>query len=132
LQQPGGFLTGQFGPALKRQAGGERPLAVGQKLQDAVQDGEEHLPVGLWAGGDAGQQGVVVPSGVPPVAGTTPDREVTTSATDEVAHDAAGKASGAVAAVRPTPARLAGAILCLAVVVGAIATGLYVVVSGGH
>ncbi|MFC7878300.1 hypothetical protein [Isoptericola sp. NPDC057391] len=40
--------------------------------------------------------------------------------------------SRAVAIPRPSPARLAGAIACMGVVVGAIAFGLVFLVSGGH
>ncbi|MEL7977705.1 hypothetical protein AAG589_17700 [Isoptericola sp. F-RaC21] len=40
--------------------------------------------------------------------------------------------SRVVAIPRPTPARLAGAIACMGVVVGAIAFGLVFLVSGGH
>jgi len=40
--------------------------------------------------------------------------------------------SRVVAIPRPSPARLAGAIACMGVVVGAIAFGLVFLVSGGH
>lgn len=84
--------------------------------------------------------GVLVGAGIPALfalglrllAGTTPVREGTAPAAEETAHDAAGRTPSAVAVTRPTPVRLAGAILCLAVVVGAVATGLFFVVSGGH
>lgn len=36
------------------------------------------------------------------------------------------------APVRPSPVRLAGAILCLAIVIAAVAFGLFFVISGGH
>ncbi|MFE7509328.1 hypothetical protein [Promicromonospora sp. NPDC057488] len=48
------------------------------------------------------------------------------------APGAAPEPGVATATPRPTPLRLAGAILCLVVVIGAVATGLFVVVSGGH
>lgn len=56
-----------------------------------------------------------------PAAGPTPE-------SDEA--DAARR--GPVAIARPTPARLAGAVACLGVVVGAIAFGLVFLVAGGH
>jgi hypothetical protein len=75
--------------------------------------------------------GVVVGAGIPALfalglrllAGTTADAGTSPEA---------GTSTEARTAVRPTPLRLAGAILCLAVVIGAVATGLFVVVSGGH
>jgi hypothetical protein len=84
--------------------------------------------------------GVLVGAGIPALfalglrlwAGTTPDRAGTAHPAEHASQDAAGQASGAVAAARPTPVRLVGAVLCMAVVVAAIATGLFVVVSGGH
>ncbi len=73
--------------------------------------------------------GLVVGAGIPALvalglrllAGTTAERSAGDGASD-----------GTVAIGRPTPARLVGAILCLGVVVGAIAFGLVFLVSGGH
>ncbi|MFI2490514.1 hypothetical protein ACH47X_26620 [Promicromonospora kroppenstedtii] len=78
--------------------------------------------------------GVLVGAGIPALfalglrllAGTTADAT-------PVADPGEAPAPGAATATpRPTPLRLAGAIACLVVVVGAVATGLFVVVSGGH
>ncbi|WP_275002324.1 hypothetical protein [Promicromonospora iranensis] len=84
--------------------------------------------------------GVLVGAGIPALfalalrlwAGTTPDGEGAAASTDQAPHDTAGRAPGAATIARPTPVRLAGAILCMAVVVGAIVTGLVFLVSGGH
>ena len=84
--------------------------------------------------------GVLVGAGIPALfalglrllAGTTPNSEATVHLAEHPSQDAAGRASGAVAAVRPSPVRLAGALLCMAVVVAAIGTGLFFVVAGGH
>ncbi|MBO0610784.1 hypothetical protein [Myceligenerans salitolerans] len=79
--------------------------------------------------------GILVGAGIPALfalglrllAGATPHRAEAgaTRAPGDIAQ-----ASGAVP--RPGPARLASAVACLAVVVGAVVTGLVVVVSGGH
>jgi len=83
--------------------------------------------------------GLIIGAGIPALfalglrllAGTTsPDGQGTT------APDAGGPADGrparAIAITRPSPARLAGAVACMGVVVGAIAFGLVFLVSGGH
>jgi hypothetical protein len=82
--------------------------------------------------------GLIVGAGIPALfalglrllAGTTsPDA----SATAARGGDTSDNASPRVVAIqRPTPARLAGAIACMGVVVGAIAFGLVFLVSGGH
>lgn len=59
----------------------------------------------------------------------------TTAAPDARTAPAPGKDGDAprtIAIARPSPARLAGAIACMGVVVGAIAYGLVFLVSGGH
>lgn len=80
--------------------------------------------------------GLLVGAGIPALfalglrllAGTTPaDAPATPGST---AQDA--PASRVVSIPRPSPARLAGAIACMGVVVGAIAFGLVFLVSGGH
>ena len=78
--------------------------------------------------------GVLVGAGIPALfalglrllTGTTAD------AAPVADPGAAPEPGAATTTPRPTPLRLAGAILCLVVVVGAVATGLFVVVSGGH
>ena len=84
--------------------------------------------------------GLIVGAGIPALfalglrllAGTTPadasGGPVAPSSSD--ANDA--PTSRVVAIPRPSPARLAGAIACMGVVVGAIAFGLVFLVSGGH
>lgn len=84
--------------------------------------------------------GLFVGAGIPALfalglrllAGTVPNQEDAVPAADQTSQDAARQAPGALTTARPGPARLAGAILCLAVVVAAIVTGLIVVISGGH
>ncbi|CAM3812899.1 hypothetical protein [Isoptericola cucumis] len=82
--------------------------------------------------------GLIVGAGIPALfalglrllAGTT-----TEQAPAAPGAPAAGErpaSAGAVSIGRPTPARLAGAIVCLGVVVGAVAFGLVFLVSGGH
>lgn len=78
--------------------------------------------------------GVLVGAGIPALfalglrllAGPARDRE------EAAARRTSEDDAVAVAVRRPGPARLAGAVLCLALVVAAVATGLFVVVSGGH
>jgi len=86
--------------------------------------------------------GLLVGAGIPALfalglrllAGTTPaDAPATpgsTAPSGSTAQDA--PASRVVSIPRPSPARLAGAIACMGVVVGAIAFGLVFLVSGGH
>ncbi|MFD6179227.1 MULTISPECIES: hypothetical protein [unclassified Isoptericola] len=77
--------------------------------------------------------GLIVGAGIPALfalglrllAGTTAETPATSS-------DADGPAPRVIAIPRPSPARLAGAIVCMGVVVGAIAFGLVFLVSGGH
>ena len=84
--------------------------------------------------------GVLVGAGIPALfalglrllAGTTPNDEDAVPAAEPTSQDAAGRVSGSATVARPTPARLAGAILCLAVVVAAVVTGLIFLISGGH
>lgn len=81
--------------------------------------------------------GLIVGAGIPALfalglrllAGTTTaDTQAAPRGVD--ANDA--PTSRTVAIPRPSPARLAGAIACMGVVVGAIAFGLVFLVSGGH
>lgn len=81
--------------------------------------------------------GLIVGAGIPALfalglrllAGTTTaDPQAAPRGAD--ANDA--PTSRTVAIPRPSPARLAGAIACMGVVVGAIAFGLVFLVSGGH
>lgn len=83
--------------------------------------------------------GLIVGAGIPALfalglrllAGTTTSADVPASAPrGSDANEA--PTSRAVAIPRPSPARLAGAIACMGVVVGAIAFGLVFLVSGGH
>lgn len=82
--------------------------------------------------------GVLVGAGIPALfalglrllAGSAQDREDAAKAAQ--ARTTEDGRPVAVAIPRPGPARLAGAILCLALVVAAVGTGLFVVVSGGH
>jgi hypothetical protein len=84
--------------------------------------------------------GVLVGAGIPALfalglrllAGTTPNDEDAAGGAEQTSQDAAGQAPGAATIARPTPARLVGAILCMAVVIGAIVTGLIFLISGGH
>jgi hypothetical protein len=84
--------------------------------------------------------GVLVGAGIPALfalglrllAGTAPNQEDAVPAVDQTSQDGARQAPGAMTIARPGPARLVGAVLCLAVVVAAVVTGLIVVVSGGH
>jgi len=84
--------------------------------------------------------GVLVGAGIPALfalglrllAGTTRNDSDAAATAEQASQDAAGRTPGAATIVRPTPARLVGAILCLAVVVAAVVTGLIVVISGGH
>ncbi|MEN5072797.1 hypothetical protein ABE437_03190 [Isoptericola cucumis] len=79
--------------------------------------------------------GLIVGAGIPALfalglrllAGTTTEQAPAAPGTGERPASA-----GAVSIGRPTPARLAGAIACLGVVVGAVAFGLVFLVSGGH
>ncbi|GAA2226825.1 hypothetical protein GCM10010413_22690 [Promicromonospora sukumoe] len=82
--------------------------------------------------------GVLVGAGIPALfalglrllAGSAQDREDAARAAQ--ARTTEDGRPVAVAIPRPGPARMAGAVLCLALVVAAVATGLFVVVSGGH
>lgn len=82
--------------------------------------------------------GVLVGAGIPALfalglrllAGSAQDREDAAKAAQ--ARTTEDGRPVAVAIPRPGPARLTGAILCLALVVAAVGTGLFVVVSGGH
>jgi len=88
--------------------------------------------------------GLIVGAGIPALfalglrllAGTTsadtPARPVAPSSAVRGADANEAPTSRAVAIPRPSPARLAGAIACMGVVVGAIAFGLVFLVSGGH
>jgi len=79
--------------------------------------------------------GLIVGAGIPALfalglrllAGTTSEAPA-----PGTAPDADGPAPRVIAIPRPSPARLAGAIACMGVVVGAIAFGLVFLVSGGH
>ncbi|MFC8598757.1 MULTISPECIES: hypothetical protein [unclassified Isoptericola] len=81
--------------------------------------------------------GLIVGAGIPALfalglrllAGTTTEPSAPSAG---ASSDADRSAPRAIAIPRPTPARLAGAIACLGVVVGAIAFGLVFLVSGGH
>ncbi|SKC81431.1 hypothetical protein [Krasilnikoviella flava] len=83
--------------------------------------------------------GLIVGAGIPALfalglrllAGTTSADAPTTQSTP-ARGDANDASSRVVAIPRPSPARLAGAIACMGVVVGAIAFGLVFLVSGGH
>lgn len=84
--------------------------------------------------------GLIVGAGIPALfalglrllAGTTP-ADASGGPVSPSSSDAnAAPTSRAVAIPRPSPARLAGAIACMGVVVGAIAFGLVFLVSGGH
>ncbi|PUB29819.1 hypothetical protein C8K30_102194 [Promicromonospora sp. AC04] len=83
--------------------------------------------------------GVLVGAGIPALfalglrllAGTTPD-DGAAPAAEQTSQDATGRTAGSGPIVRPTPARFAGGVLCMAVVIAAIATGLVFVISGGH
>jgi len=81
--------------------------------------------------------GLIVGAGIPALfalglrllAGTTsPEAPGATTP----AGSADGGSSRVIAITRPSPARIAGAIACMGVVVGAIAFGLVFLVSGGH
>ncbi|MGW2091076.1 hypothetical protein [Promicromonospora sukumoe] len=82
--------------------------------------------------------GVLVGAGIPTLfalglrllAGSAQDREDAAKAAQ--ARTTEDGRPVAVAIPRPGPARMAGAVLCLALVVAAVGTGLFVVVSGGH
>ncbi len=85
--------------------------------------------------------GLIVGAGIPALfalglrllAGTTPaDAPAGPVAAPRGADANEAPTSRAVAIPRPSPARLAGAIACMGVVVGAIAFGLVFLVSGGH
>lgn len=84
--------------------------------------------------------GVLVGAGIPALfafglrllAGTAPNDQGAAPAAEQTSQDAAGRTLGAATIARPTPARLVGAILCLAVVVAAVVTGLIFLISGGH
>lgn len=85
--------------------------------------------------------GLIVGAGIPALfalglrllAGTTSaDAPAGPSSAPRGADANEAPTSRAVAIPRPSPARLAGAIACMGVVVGAIAFGLVFLVSGGH
>ncbi|MFI2364732.1 hypothetical protein [Promicromonospora sp. NPDC019610] len=82
--------------------------------------------------------GVLVGAGIPALFAlglrllAGPAREREEAAARAAARRTSPDDAVAVAIPRPGPARLAGAVLCLALVVAAVATGLFVVVSGGH
>jgi hypothetical protein len=84
--------------------------------------------------------GLLVGAGIPALfalglrllAGTTTGAGATEPGPAVAGDQADADRTGPVAIARPTPARLAGAVVCLGVVVGAIALGLVFLVSGGH
>ncbi|MEU2201545.1 hypothetical protein [Isoptericola sp. NPDC019482] len=85
--------------------------------------------------------GLIVGAGIPALfalglrllAGTTPvDAPAAPSSAPRGSDANEAPTARAVAIPRPSPARLAGAIACMGVVVGAIAFGLVFLVSGGH
>ncbi|MFD7025777.1 hypothetical protein [Promicromonospora sukumoe] len=84
--------------------------------------------------------GVLVGAGIPALfalglrllAGSAQDREDAARQAQAQARTTEDGRPVAVAIPRPGPARMAGAVLCLTLVVAAVGTGLFVVVSGGH
>lgn len=84
--------------------------------------------------------GLLVGAGIPALfalglrllAGTTSRPEDSSPGPAPAVDEADAARRGPVAIARPTPARLAGAVACLGVVVGAITFGLVFLASGGH